>query len=171
MKTITMIMILSALVILGFFFFTSSKKSPSVSTELITSAPQAKASVDKKASFAVFTNGTFRIFTASMYHNLSSDAYIESSNPNIVHIKKENITWDDFFKTLPLNLSRDCLTTGTGETFCTGERGALKFYINGKFDDNALSQEIDDGDQLLVTFGRETDTQIQKQLQQIPKAE
>ena len=57
--------------------------------------------VNKKASFAIFTNGTFRLFTAAMYHNLSEDVFIQADNPNIVHVKKTGITWDVFFKTLP----------------------------------------------------------------------
>ena len=48
--------------------------------------------VDKKAAFAIFTNGTFRIFTDDMYHNQSEDIFIDNKNPNIVNIKKQNLT-------------------------------------------------------------------------------
>ena len=103
-----------------------------------------------------------------MYHNLSENAYIESSNPNIVYVKKAGTTWNDFFSTLPFKLTSQCLTTGTKETFCTGNRGTLKFYINGEQSNNALNQEINNGDKLLVTFGNESDEVINKQMDRLP---
>ena len=123
--------------------------------------------VDYKAKFAIYTQGIKRIFTASMYHNLSTDVFIESSNPNIVNIRKSNKTWDDFFKTLPMVLTATCLTTGTGETFCSGQNGELRFFINGIEDPQALNREIFENDQLLVTFGKETQEQISNQISSI----
>jgi len=166
MKLLLVLAAVGALAIVGFFVFSSSK--PKVEPKTIATPPQIKQETGTKAAFAIFTNGTFRIFTASMYHNLSADVYIEPSNPNIVNVKKANITWDDFFKTLPMKLTHDCLTTGTGQTFCTKGNQTLKFYIKGRLDANALDQIINAGDQLLVSFGNENEAQIQSQLQQIP---
>lgn len=143
---------------------TTQKEIPSV-----TLAQQAPVSY--KAGFAIFTNGTFRVFTAAMYHNRSSDVYIQADNPNVVHIKKSGATWNDFFKTLPFKLTKECLTTGTKETFCTNKNATLQFYLNGKQDQNVLDKQISAGDQLLVSYGNESKEQIKRQLQQIPKAE
>ena len=104
-----------------------------------------------------------------MYHNLSTDVYIEDSNPNIVHIKKAGLTWDDFFKTLPMKLMRDCLMTGTGQTFCTNGTHSLKFYVNRYANADALDLKINDGDRLLVSYGTRDDALVESQLQQIPK--
>lgn len=135
-----------------------------------TSSPTASPNipVDIQASFAIFTNGTFRIFSDERYQNLSEDVYLQNPNPNIVNVKKENITWNDFFKTLPMKLSKDCLVTGTKQTFCTGSAGSLKFYINGTEDSDTLDKIIHSNDKLLVSFGNESEEQIQNQLQQIP---
>ena len=166
MRPVFIIGSLLVLVIVGFFIFSSSKPKPtSIAT---THQLQQETRVEIKASFAIFTNRTFRVFTASMYHNLSNDVFIEASNPNIVRVRKKGITWDDFFKTLPMKLTRDCLTTGTGQSFCTNSNQTLKFYINGKVDSNALDRIINEGDQLLVSHGVGDDTEIQKQLQQVP---
>ncbi|MBI2641706.1 hypothetical protein HYW87_03890, partial [Candidatus Roizmanbacteria bacterium] len=102
------------------------------------------------------------------YHNLSADVYIEPQNPSIVTVKKEGITWDDFFKTLPFKLTKDCLTTGTKEAFCTNETGRLTFYLNGQKDDDLLSKQIQDRDKALITYGNLSEEQIVAQLQQIP---
>lgn len=124
--------------------------------------------VNYKAAFAIFTNGAFRIFTASMYHNLSTDVYIEAGNPNIVIVKKDGITWNDFFSTLPLKLTKDCLTTGTKQTFCTGTDGALQFYLNGVKTDTMLDLAIRNGDRALITFGNLTEKQLQEQFEKVP---
>ena len=171
-KGIGIIAIVVLLVSAGFvFLFTKQEVSaPSVSEQSPTpktAAPEAKP-VNIQASFAIFTNGTFRVFTAAMYHNRSQDAYIEASNPNIIHIKKAGTTWDSFFSTLPFKLASDCLTTGTKETFCTGSKGELQFYLNGVKTNGALSQEIQNGDKLLVTFGNPSEAQIAQQLKKIP---
>lgn len=164
------ILILAAVIfvafILGYIFYsnTATMTDSTVSTNNSLAQNTPTLATEIEAYFAIFTNGTFRIFTSPMYHNLSPDAYIEANNPHTVHVKKAGITWGDFFSTLPFELRSDCLTTGTGQTFCTGDNGTLKFYINGVQDDDALSAEIKDGDKLLVTFGTESEEEIRQQL-------
>lgn len=162
----------TALVLVGYLIFGLRVNTLPASTTQpgktgVTSMPQEQ--VDYKAGFAIFTHDTFRVFTAPMYHNLSNDAYIAADNPNIVRVKKAGVTWEDFFKTLPLTLTKDCLITGMKETFCTNGNGILRFYLNGKEDTNALDKQIVNGDGILISFGTESDEQIQKQLQQIPR--
>ena len=174
MKPIYIIVTITIVGIVGFLVYTQSQNTkpqqmtPSASTPLPTPTTEPKE-VNYQASFAIFTNGTFRVFTAAMYHNLSADVYIQADNPNIVHVKKKGLTFDDFFKTLPFMLTKDCLTTGTGQTFCTGKAGTLKFYLNGVKTDDLLVREIKDGDKALITFGLETEAQIQQQLTQVSK--
>lgn len=181
---VTVIIVILVTSAAGFYFLNQSTKTPA--TPEIENQPEDKMvikdsqtinsiqtigsdnKVDKQASFAIFTNGTFRVFTASMYHNLSQDVFIEGSNPNIVKIKKEGITWNDFFQTLPFKIAKDCLTTGTGQTFCTGQNGTLKFYLNGRLEQEALDKKIEQGDKLLISFGNEADSQIQTQIEKIP---
>ena len=145
-----------------------SSQLQSTSSDQVQSVDKQSFSTNKQASFAIFTNGTFRNFTASMYHNLSNDVFIQKNNPNIVHVKKAGITWSDFFKTLPFSLTKDCLTTGTKEKFCSGVQGTLKFYLNGVRNEDSLSQEIEVGDKLLVTYGTESEGIIKQQLNKIP---
>ena len=171
MNKIPILLIIVAVVILGIYilFTQSSRSIPQDKSPRSSIVTNSSSSVDYTAGFVIFTNGTFRIFTASMYHNLSKDVYIQADNPNIVYVKKRGITWNDFFKTLPFQLTKVCLVTGTKQTFCTKTNERLRFFINGNEDTNALDNQIETGDQLLVTYGNENEAQIQKQLQQIPK--
>lgn len=127
-------------------------------------ALEVPKNVDYEARFAIYTNGTRRVFTNSMYYNLSKDAYIEASNPSVVHVKKDGKTWMDFFATLPLKLDKDCLTTGTNEKFCMTKNATLKFYLNGAKIDNLLFEKIKDGDLALISYGTENEAQIKSQL-------
>lgn len=127
----------------------------------------ASIETTNRAAFAIFTNGTYRIFSDSKYHKLSTDVYIEEENPNILIVKKKGITWSDFFNTLPMKLSKDCLVTGTGQKFCNKEGGKLNFYINGENDYLALDKEIKNGDTLLVSFGINQNN-LKEELSQIP---
>lgn len=146
-KYLPLIFLLLALLV-GYLFFNypSKKMLPEFSR---TQEPQI---VDYTANFEIYTLGTKRVFTASMYHNLSPDIYLESPDPGVVHIKKAGLTWADLFATLPMELTKDCLTTGTGQVFCSGNNGTLSFFINDTPDPNALSREIKTGDRLLVTY-------------------
>lgn len=144
---------------------TSTSTSAPVNSPLVTKTETLK---DIKASFIIYTNGTRRDFTASKYHNQSTDIFLEAATPNIVNVKKSGLTWADFFKTLPMKLEKDCLTTGTGQVFCNNDNGSLKFYLNGQLNPNALEMEIKEGDKLLVTYGIENGNQVQDQLNSIP---
>lgn len=146
-----------------------SPTSPSVS---ITETP---IPTNYSASFLIFTNGTKRIFTGSMYHNLSPDVFIQNPNPAIIQVKKADTTWKDFFSTLPMGLTATCLVTGTGQTFCNDQQQSstsarLHFILNGNENPEVLDEVIQPEDKLLISFGRLTNTQLQLQYDQIPTA-
>lgn len=125
-------------------------------TPAITSPPPSSILLDEKtdikASFKIITNGTMRIFIDSKYHNKSADVYIQLPDPGIVYVTKKGITWDDFFKTLPMKLTKDCLTTGTDQLFCAGDVGTLRFYLNDVEDKDLLDKVIKDGERILIEF-------------------
>lgn len=130
-------------------FNKSQTPQPSV---LAPSPTPQKQEVHIKASFTIVTGNITRSFKAEKYHNRSSNVYIESVDPTIVHVKKIGITWDDFFKTLPMKLTKDCLITGDGETFCNGKGGTLKFYLNDVETPDLLDKEIRNGDKAIINY-------------------
>jgi hypothetical protein len=107
---------------------------------------------DFDARFEIYTKGTKRIFDDFKYHNQSVNVYLEATDPSVVNVKSTGITWDDFFKTLPFSLDKECLLTGTGQKFCTGESGKLQFILNGVEDPDVLDKEIQENDFLEVKF-------------------
>lgn len=107
-----------------------------------------------RANFEIYTNGTKRDFSDSKYHNRSAEAYIEGSNPTVVVVKKTGITWQEFFDTLPgpFKISKDCLYTGTGQTFCSTATKKLTFTLNGQVAPDALSVPIKSEDKLVIRY-------------------
>lgn len=139
-----------AIIILIFAFaFLNKPQTPKVSAPTPASTPEV---INITASFTIITGSITRSFKAEKYHNKSPDVYIENPDPTIVNVKKAGITWDDFFKTLPMKLTKECLITGDGETFCSGQNGNLQFFLNDIEDKNLLDKEIKQNDQILVKF-------------------
>jgi len=104
------------------------------------------------AKFEIYTNGTKRIFTDTKYHRQSPNVYIERADPSIVLVNQPGVTWDDFFKTLPFSMTKDCLITGTKQTFCSNESQTLGFFLNELETPNALDLPIQDNDVLKVNY-------------------
>ena len=126
--------------------------------------------VDGRASFVIFTNGGVRIFSDSKYHNQSADVYITAEETNIVNIKKDGVTRQQFFDTLPapMKVTSDCLYTGTGQTLCNSRTNSLKFYKNGKPEADLLQQPVLDGDKVLVSYGA-TNADVSAELSRVPE--
>lgn len=156
------------ILLFGGLYFFNSKGSKQASIKESPPTVTKSQSTNYIASFAIYTNGTFRIFEDSRYHNLSEEIYIDSSNPNVIQIKKGNFTWSDFFKTLPMKIEKDCLTTGTGQLFCSNQSYKLQFFINGNQDPNALEKTIKPNDKLLVTYEQEDSEVIKEQIKSVP---
>lgn len=172
---ILVISLLTVVVLIYNFLFPNESMAPQLTdsvnngvSNLMDSEPKAETKFPKKASFSIYTNGTLRTFSSSMYHNLSETVYISAENPNQVVVNVEGVTWGDFFSTLPFSLTEDCLVTGAKQTFCNSSRGTLKFYINGEQVEGALNKVINDGDKLLVSFGNESEVTINSQINNIP---
>ena len=132
--------------------FISTNKLPSDMLPTQTPTPTETTNVDIKASFTIITGNITRNFSAEKYHNQSTDVYIENPDPSVIYVTKTGITWDDFFKTLPMKLTKDCLITGDGETLCAGNGKTLKFFLNDIETPNLLDKEIMDGDKTLIIF-------------------
>lgn len=154
MKNFLIISALAAVLIVGLAIFASRSKPQTAdlpNTATPSPAP-VSGNTDISATFTIITGNITRSFKADKYHNQSPDVYIEASDPKVIHVKKAGITWDDFFQTLPMKLTKDCLVTGDGETLCDGKSGSLKFYLNEIETPNLLDKEIKEDDKALIKF-------------------
>ena len=106
------------------------------------------------ARFEIVTSGTKRIFTDARYHNQSTDVYITATDPSQIMVNKPDVTWQQFFDTLPapMKVGASCLHTGTGQEFCTNETQTLRFILNGQDQPDVLTIPIAPNDNLLISF-------------------
>lgn len=144
--------VIIALSILTYILLNQPQTVSTPTSQTPISSPAVEEKVNITANFTIMTNNITRSFKAEKYHNLSPIAYIEASDPTIVHVNKIGITWDDFFKTLPMKLTKQCLITGDKETLCDGEAGTLKFYLNDIETSDLLEKSIHEGDKVLIKF-------------------
>ncbi len=142
-------------ILIGGFIILNKSQTQNTAVQIQSSpipSPSVATETNITASFTIKTGNITRSFKAEKYHNRSEDVYIEAKDPSLVHVKSAGITWDDFFKTLPMQLTKDCLTTGDGETYCSGKDGTLKFYVNDIEDPNLLEKPINQNDKALIIF-------------------
>lgn len=140
---------IAIIILISAFFLFNKPQTPQAPVSAPTPTPEV---VNITASFTIITGNITRSFKAEKYHNRSADIYITADDPTLVHVTKKGITWDDFFKTLPMKLTKDCLITGDGETLCDGKEGSLQFFLNDIEDQNLLDKEIKQNDQILIEF-------------------
>lgn len=143
------ISIIAIIILIFAFTFLNKPQTPKVSAPTPASTPEVQSIT---ASFTIITGNITRSFKAEKYHNRSPNVYITADDPSLVHVTKKGITWDDFFKTLPMKLTKDCLITGDGETFCDGQNGNLQFFLNDIEDKDLLDREIRKDDKALIKF-------------------
>ena len=150
MRVFLLIFLAATLFVAGYYFF--GKNLSDSTPAIFEMTGEKQETVNLEASFEIYTNGTKRIFTDSRYHNLSERVFLAVDNPSVVHVRANEVTWGEFFGTLPMELTEKCLVTGTGQRFCDGEGGRLSFYINGQSVQDFLERVIENGDEALVTF-------------------
>jgi hypothetical protein len=149
-KKIILLIIPLALLIVGIIIAKGFSQSDNLFVG--TNSPTPTLPVEFTAKFEIYTLGTKRIFTDKKYHNLSEDVFITLPDPSLVYVKKDNLSWKDFFATLPMELTQDCITTGTKQNFCTNDKNKLRFLINKYEEPYALIKEIKPNDFLLVIY-------------------
>lgn len=133
----------------GALYFNIGRSTTSPAPTITPSPTQTP--VNKRAEFTIITGDITRSFKSDKYHNRSEEVFILPDNPSVVHVKKDGVTWGDFFNTLPMKLTKECLTTGDGENLCN-TNGSLRFYLNDNETPDLLDRVIQDNDKLLIKF-------------------
>ncbi|HJY98399.1 MAG TPA: hypothetical protein VJ227_01655 [Patescibacteria group bacterium] len=146
----TTLIVIAVLILSALIFLPRLKKVNPVKE--IPSPSSSPVFTEYQAFFEIHTLGTKRVFSDSKYHNKSANVFVTKENPGTIYIKDPGISWADFFVTLPMKLEKDCLTTGTGQLFCTNETNSLRFFVDGFEEPNALDQVIKPNSTLKVIY-------------------
>ncbi len=107
-----------------------------------------------------------------MRNNLpvSSFIHVDSGAPppektgDILHMHSTGVPLWIFFKSIGMDFNKDCITLEDKEKFCNEGSKKLKFYVNGKLNDEFENYAFNDLDKILISYGAENEEEIKQQL-------
>ena len=103
-------------------------------------------------------------FSAPAYQIKSSWIHFEGNDGTTVHKHATGVKMGYLFETLRLGLDDKCFEFQDGRNFCTNEDYTLRFFINGQQVDDIRDYELKDDDKILISYGAETQEEIDSQL-------
>ncbi len=122
------------------------------------------------ADFAIFLNGEEITPLPQQYYVLSPYVHIETGPGagSVIHIHATNVPLDMFFKSLGMKLTPECFEIGNDANYCSDGINTLKMSVKRKDGNWTQNSEygkyiFQDLDKILITYGDETDEEIQMQ--------
>lgn len=97
--------------------------------------------------------------------------HFENENGYTIHRHAKDVSLGFLFKTLNMNVGKDCILTHYGKEFCSNDDFALLFFINGNKVDDLSNYIIKENDRILILYGNESQEKIENYLQEINSKE
>ncbi len=124
------------------------------------------------ANFAVMLNGTAFDFTKDAYQSiegkeLNPNVHLHNKRGGVVHTHKENSTWQEFFKSLGMDLTKNCFVESKTIKYCTAGDQKLSVVLNGTQLTEWDNLPINDVDRLLVSYGKYTSAELQEEFKKV----
>lgn len=115
------------------------------------------------ADIAIYINGKKLDLQQKKYQLMASHVHLENGEGEVIHVHVSGLTVGHFLNSIGFRLTNSCLKTDFGE-FCNDDKTKLKFYINGKINDDVESYIIKDLDKILISYGSGNISDLEKQL-------
>lgn len=117
------------------------------------------------ADFKVYIHGQVLDFAQDRFmsteeHALSNFTHLHDGDGEMIHKHMSGITLGDFFKSLGMEFTEDCLALDTGKRYCSEAENTLKMWVNGKANEEFGYYEFKDLDQILISYGNETEAEL-----------
>ncbi len=114
------------------------------------------------ADFKVFVDGKPFNFADTKYYMKSSFIHLDDSQNKedalgVLHMHATGVPLWVFFKSIGMNFDKNCITLENNEKFCNDENKKLKFFVNGKENNEFENYVFDDLDKILITYGEGND--------------
>ena len=119
------------------------------------------------ADFAIYVEGEIIDFSDVEYQVRANSVHVEDNEGDVLHVHATGITMAHFLRSLDMDLTAECLTLEDGTELCNDKEKSLKFYVNGKENNEYGSYIMQDLDKILVSYGDENEKEISQQLQSI----
>lgn len=125
--------------------------------------------VHEHADFKVYLEGEAYDFAQDKYmssdeHKLSNFTHLHDGDGELIHKHMSTITLGDFFESLGMQFTAECFKLDGGSFYCNEGEKTLKMFVNGEHNNEFGDYELSDLDQILISYGDETDEEIQTQI-------
>lgn len=103
---------------------------------------------------------TDKKYQSSAEHTHHVSLHFHDGNDEVIHRHADGVTLTNFFKSLGMTLTNDCVTMDTGTEYCTNKSDTLLLIVNGErvieVNDYIFSEE----DRILLYYGDATNPKI-----------
>ena len=106
-------------------------------------------------------------FSAPSYQVKSAWIHFESSDGETIHRHASGVATGYLFENLGITIDSKCFIFSDGRQFCTNEDYSLKYYVNHQLVDDINNYVFDDQDRVLISYGSESQEQIEQQLEEL----
>ena len=120
------------------------------------------------ADVKVYINGKAIDFSQGKYQLASRFIHFEDGIGDVVHIHATGLTLGHLFKSLGMDFDNNCINF-EGQNYCNNGNNKLRFYVNGQPNNEFSNYIMQDLDKILVSYGSDTDSDIQKQISSVTK--
>jgi len=131
------------------------------------------------ANFAVYINGERELFdnfifyeevqacTGDSLNDPKTRVHMHNSINHVVHVHDTAATWGHFFANLGFGLGSNYIKTDKG-VFVDGASGKkLSIILNDASDGSVYNSTVQNEDKLLISYGNETEAELETQYQSI----
>jgi hypothetical protein len=127
----------------------------------------ALGSTHEHTAFRLFINGQVIDFSQPKYQVKSQYVHFENGDGDTIHKHATGVDIGFLFETLGIKFTSECITMDDGTGYCNDSNNTLKFFVNGVRSDMYNNYVLNDGDRILLSYGSETQEQIDEQLRAI----
>ncbi len=106
-------------------------------------------------------------FSTPNYQIQTSWIHFENSDGDTIHRHSSGVELEFMFNSMKIALDDKCFVFPDGRQFCTNEDYSLKFYVNGQKVDDIRYYVVQEDDRILISYGNESQEQIDKQLSEL----
>lgn len=137
--------------------------------DTIANTPSTGAEVKEfhaHANFAVVVNGKAFDFSSDQFQSteqkeLNTTVHLHNKRGTLLHVHKENSTWQEFFQSLGMDLTKDCFIESKTTKYCSNDSQKLSLVLNGTKLTEWENMPVRDLDRLLIAYGTDSGQQLQ----------
>ena len=123
-------------------------------------------SAHNHADVKVYIDGKAIDFSQSKYQLAARFIHFEEGIGDVIHTHATSLTIGHLFKSLGADFDSNCLIFEETD-YCSSGNAKLRFYVNGKPNNEFDNYVIKDLDKILVSYGSENEEELPKKLNSV----